>query len=487
MDYHGLMTIIHGLWQFRHFASVPIVLIAFSFILESRALRILVPTGLWLGQLPLVCLRLWPVIAGNVPQLKLGNDFTVDRLAGFFIILTTIVVASALTHAILYFGGETHGSPPLHERIFYVFASLFLMAMTFVFLCNNLGFLWICVEGTTLFSAPLVYFDRTKNAVEATWKYLIICSVGIAFALLGTIFIFASSQQASGQAATLQISDLVQNAATLNTTLLRLGFVFCLLGYGTKSGIFPLHNWLPDAHSEAPAPASAMLSGGLLNCALFAIFKVFSIVCANPSLARSMQQLVLVLGAITAVAASLLLIRQHSLKRMWAYSSIENVGIMLICIGFGSGGLFFLQAVNHSMAKVALFLLSGNVIQASGTKRLSGLHGLIESQPMWAVLLALAACSATGCPPFGTFASELKVLTATANAQNWPIGLVLLAAISVSFIAISSHLGRICCGQAKRNFKDSQPLGASVIPALLVLSSLALGLFLPPEYWTAMK
>jgi hydrogenase-4 component F len=158
-----------------------------------------------------------------------------------------------------------------------------------------------------------------------------------------------------------------------------------------------------------------------------------------------------------------------------------------MCIGFGSGALFFFQAVNHSMAKVALFLLSGNVIQASGTKRLSGLHGLLESQPLWAVLLALAACSATGCPPFGTFASELRLLAATATAQNWPVGLMLLAAISVSFIAISAHLGRICCGQGKANFKAFHPMAASVVPALLVLSSLALGLFLPPEYWTAVK
>jgi hydrogenase-4 component F len=382
-----------------------------------------------------------------------------------------------------YLGADTHKQDVQHEKRFYASANMFLLAMTCVFLCNNLGYLWICVAGTTLFSAPLIYFDRTKNAVEAARKYLIICGVGMAFALIGTILLFAGSQHAGPQLATLRIDGLIDSAKSMDVTLLRLGFCFCLLGYGTNAGVFPLHNWLSDAHSEAPAPVCAMLSGSLLNCALYAIYKIFQIVIASQALHR-MEEIVLAMGALTALAASLLLIRQHNFKRIWAYSSVGNVGIMLMCIALGSGPLFLFQAVNHSLAKVSLFLLSGNVIQASGTKRLSGLHGLIESQPMWAALLALAACASTGCPPFGAFASELKLLMATANPAQWPWEVLLLVAISISFIAVCSHLGHTLCGTAKTDFVPHTPVRASVIPALLVLSSLLLGLLVPQAFWT---
>ena len=228
--------------------------------------------------------------------------------------------------------------------------------MCAVFISNNLGCLLMHNEATTLFSAPLVYFERTKNALEATWKYVIICSVGIALALLGTVFFFAASQHGLFTEGTLNLTSLIAKASSLNYPLMRLGFIFCLLGYGTKAGIFPLHSWLPDAHSEAPAPASAMLSGALLNTALFGIWRISQIVIASHGHSLIMQML-LDVGVVTVLAAALFLIRQHGFKRMWAYSSVENVGIMLVAIGLGSAPLFLLQAINHSLVKVALFLL----------------------------------------------------------------------------------------------------------------------------------
>ncbi|MCC7527134.1 MAG: NADH dehydrogenase FAD-containing subunit [Candidatus Melainabacteria bacterium] len=368
-----------------------------------------------------------------------------------------------------------------HVRIFYAASSLFLLTMTTVFACDNMGALWIAVEMTTLVSSPLVYFDRTKNAVEATWKYLIICSVGIAFALLGTTLIFASSQQALAGSGSMQITDLMRRASTLQYQWLHLGVIFCILGYGTKAGIFPLHNWLPDAHSEAPAPASAMLSGGLLNCALFAIFRITQIVVASDHRGLTID-IVIAMGAVTAIAASLMLLRQHSFKRMWAYSSIENVGIMLVAIGMGSGMLFFLQAANHSIAKVALFLVSGNVVQASGTKRLNALHGVLASSPVWGILLALGALSITGAPPFGMFVSELAILVAATNPGYWPVAVALLTALSISFVAISLHVGRVVCGAAKPGFASTgSQLASSLMPGLLMLCSLLLGLLIGPQ------
>jgi hydrogenase-4 component F len=301
---------------------------------------------------------------------------------------------------------------------------------------------------------------------------------------LGTVMIFASSQQMVGAAPTLVITTLIRHAPELNPVLLHLGFIFCLLGYGTKAGIFPMHNWLPDAHSEAPAPASAMLSGALLNCALFGIWRVANIVETSMKVPHAMQ-LIMIMGAITAVAGSLFLIRQHSFKRMWAYSSIENVGIMLTTIGMGSGPLFFLQALNHSLVKVALFLVSGNIIQAAGTKRLSGLHGVLEAQPTWAILLLLAAFAATGTPPFGMFTSEFQILMQNTTVHRWPIALALLTALTIGFVAISVHIFRVVCGSARPNFNATRPVASSVIPVLLVLCSLALGLLIPPTFWTS--
>jgi hydrogenase-4 component F len=464
-------------------AFIPLMLAVLSMLLPVAWTRAVVPVFTWL-QLPVVAYVTWPVLGRAQEILRLSPDFAVDQLGALFMLLSTAVGASCLSHAAYHFQAERHDLEDGHLRVFYAAASLFILTMTAVFICDNLGALWIAVELTTLASSPLVYFDRTKHAVEATWKYLIICSVGIAFALLGTILIFASSQEGGVDVVgSMQITDLMQHAPQLNTQLLHLGVIACILGYGTKAGVFPLHNWLPDAHSEAPAPASAMLSGGLLNCALFAIWRVSQIVVASkhPGL---IIDIVIAMGAITAVAASLMLLRQHSFKRMWAYSSIENVGIMLVAIGMGTGMLFFWQALNHSIAKVALFLVTGNIVQASGTKRLNHLHGVIVTAPAWGIILTLGAFAITGAPPFGLFVSEVSILIATAQPDYWPVAAALLLAVSISFVAICSHVGRIVCGGAKPGFIAGNQLASSLMPGLLMVFSFLLGILVGPQNWT---
>lgn len=342
------------------------------------------------------------------------------------------------------------------------------------------------METTTLSSAPLVYFERSRNALEASWKYLIICSVGIAFALLGTVFIFAASQHGMVERGTLAISDLIANAHKLNFPLLRLGFIFCLLGYGTKAGVFPLHSWLPDAYSEAPAPASAMLSAALCNCALFAIWRIVQITQATNTHAPSFE-LVAVLGAVTVVAAGILLIRQHSFKRMWAYSSIENVGIMLVAIGLGSGGLFLLQAINHSLGKAAVFLLSGNIIQSAGSKKLDEIRGLLKSNPLLGVLLGMAALAVTGSPPFGTFVSEIGILVASADSSHWILATFLIVGIAVSFIAVLVHVGGILFGAPLKSYVATKSIRASAVPALLLGGTLVLGAVVHIDFFTRLR
>jgi hydrogenase-4 component F len=465
----------------------------FSLLCPSLKITRLISAILAWVQVAVVSFVVQPLLHSEIPRLIFAPGLNLDRIGACFVILTTVVMACCVTHADYFFQTEVkteENADSWHMRIFYACIHLFLLAMTFVFMCDNLGYLWIGIETTTLSSAPLVYFDRTKNALEASWKYLIICSVGIAFALLGTVFIFASSQHGAGTGAllpgTLTISDLIAHATTLNFPLLRLGFIFCLIGYGTKAGVFPLHSWLPDAYSEAPAPASAMLSAALCNCALFGIWRIVQIAQATNTHAPTFE-LVAALGTITVVAASLLLIRQHSFKRLWAYSSIENIGIMLVAIGIGSGGLFLLQAINHSLGKAAVFLLSGNIIQASGTKKLSGLHGILKSSPVWGGLLALATLSVTGSPPFGSFISEISILVASANSSHWILAIFLIIAIALSFVAISTHVGAVLFGGAKPGFTSKQPLRASLMPALLLCCALVLGSVVHVDFWMGLQ
>lgn len=462
--------------------TIPLIAASVAGVSPVRLTRVIVPALCWL-QLTLELLIFLPLLNGDVAYLQFANEFRTERYGALFLLLTSFVVACSLTHANSYFQKEAAegNHNRAHERLFYCCSAIFLISMTSVFLCDNLGILWISIEATTLSSAALVYFARTKHSLEATWKYLIICSVGIAFALLGTILVFASSQHGALHNGSLNISELMAHATALQYPLLRLGFIFALVGYGTKAGIFPLHSWLPDAHSEAPAPASAMLSGGLLNCALFAIWKLSQIVTASNHDALS-SGLLLAMGAITTMAACLFLVRQHGLKRLWAYSSIENVGIMLIAIGLGSGALFFLQALNHSIAKVALFLLAGNVIQATGTKRLSEIKGLLDAAPTWSVLLVLSTLCVTGVPPSGTFVSEWLILTEIVQRGNFLIAGVMLIALTVTFIAVVIHVAGLLFGTPKERVKQFRPVATSLIPALLVVFALASGITTLPLY-----
>lgn len=466
---------------------IPAFLAVLSLLIpKAGAIRTLFAGFSWL-QTGIVIFVLMPVLNCTQVELVLTPDLTISRLGAYFVLATNAAMACCLTQAIFYFDQDAQKDDLWQMKLFYLCSCLFQISMTAIYFCNNLGFLWICIESATLSSAPLVYFNRDKGALEATWKYLIICSVGIAFALLGTIFIFASSQAGNCGEGSLNISELMTCANSLNFPLLRLGFIFCVIGYGTKAGMFPLHNWLPDAYAESPAPASAMLSGAFLNCALFGIWRVAEIV-NKAGHHLLVFETMSTLGAITALFGSLFLLRQHSLKRMWAYSSIENVGIIFVAISLGSSGLFFLQALNHSIAKVALFLLSGNITQASKTQRLKSLHGVLSSAPSWGALLALASLAICGLPPFGSFVSEISILSESfRNHGGYAVVFTLLTAVSISFVAIAIHVGRILVGMPRADFKKFNPVGTSLMPAILVIASLVLGITVRPEFMAVLK
>jgi len=459
-------------------ALIPLVVaIAIYLIEDLTIIGLVVVTGAW-AQFVTLCVLTGPILQGAAASVNLNSDFFLTPLDGAFIVLTSVVAACALTHGHIFYQRELQsGNAPTCSalRLNYACAMFFVLAMYTVYLCKNLGYLWICVESTTLLSAPLVYFSRTKHALEATWKYLIICSVGISFALLGTLFIFAASQHGAVAGGTLSTTELVANASRLDYKLLRFGFIFCLLGYGTKAGMFPLHSWLPDAHSEAPAPSSALLSGSLLNCALFAMWRICEILSASAH-TRLCHEVMIWSGTATVIAASLFLTRQYAIKRMFAYSSIENVGIMLFAIGLNSAPLFFFQALNHSIGKVALFLLSGNIVQATGKKNLQSQKGLMASAPSWGVLIAMATFAVTGAPPFGSFLAEWLILMRAFDQRFYINAALLLVGLSLAFIVVCMHIGRIVLGSRNPRLDYFKPAQTSFIPALLVAASLFFGL-----------
>lgn len=459
------------------------VLIAFCSLLfsEVRTLSRAISIAVWL-YLGLLIYLLFPLFVGQRLGFDTSTGLETDKLSASFILLTAFVTASALSHAQLFFKRELASSQPPQEsyiRQFYFLSILLMAAMVAVYLCNNLGFLWMSLEATTLLSAGLVYFQRTKHALEATWKFFIICSVGIAFALLGTILIFASSQYALPEGS-LSIPDLVRVAQSLNVPLFKLGFTFAFLGYATKAGVFPLHSWLPDAHSQAPSPTSAMLSGSQLNCALFAIWKLFEISNATQHFPLA-KQIVIWSGSITVVVASVFLVRQYGIKRLWAYSSIENVGLLLVAVALGSAPIFFLQSLNHSLAKVSLFLLAGNIIQSTGTKQLREIRGLLRASPACGILLALSAMAVTGAPPFGAFISEWMILSASMDIHQFVPASLLVFGLALSFIAVAVHISDMLLGTPKNSYHSFNTTAINAVPALLLSCSFLLGFLISPN------
>ncbi len=317
-----------------------------------------------------------------------------DALGLVFLSIVSCLYMAAAVYAISYLANEQPGARPDFEEsvlfvnepeaVFVGCLLLFLSTMTLVTMSHNFGVLWVAVEATTLSSAPLIYFHRHHRSLEATWKYLLICSVGIALALLGTFFLAfsASSKEAAG--VPLVLGELITHASSLRIPFLKVAFLFMLVGYGTKMGLAPLHSWLPDAHSEAPSVVSALLSGALLNCAFLAILRMTQVLDASGS-GDFARDLLLIFGLISVVMATVFIVGQLDFKRMLAYSSIEHMGIVAVGIGLGAAGSFggLLQAVNHSLTKGMLFLVAGNILARYRTKSsrlITGMLGVFPSQ-----------------------------------------------------------------------------------------------------------
>jgi hydrogenase-4 component F len=364
-------------------------------------------------------------------------------------------------------------------RLYYSMYQGFLFTMLMALSTNNLGILWVSVEGATLATVLLVSLYRTHESIEAGWKYFIICGVGISQALFGTILVyFAAVKIISGSEEGLLWTVLQQHAARMDGGVMALAFVFLLVGYGTKVGLVPLHNWLPDAHSEGPTPMSAILSGLLLNIALYAVVRFKMLV--DPALGNHLAgNLMMGFGMLSFSVAGLLLHRQYDVKRMFSYSSIEHMGLMTFAFGIGGPLATFgalLHMIVHSLTKSAIFITVGHATQLAGTQKMNEIRGLIRTQPFVGWGLLIGTCAIAGFPPFGVFTSEFLLFTATIKSYPW-LAPPLVLGLSVAFAGLFRNLQPMVFGEPPVGQK---PVVANMWPVFIHLGLvLWLGISIP--------
>jgi hydrogenase-4 component F len=407
----------------------------------------------------------------------------IDTLSAFFILVASVVAFAAALYSISFIRKEVEAGVLSEKkaRLYSLLFNLFCFSMFFVPALNNLGMLWVAIEMTTLISAFLVGFYNTKESVEAAWKYIIICSVGIIFALLGTI-LFSYAFSLSGLSKSLNWSDMAPVAHILDKNILKIAFIFILVGYGTKAGLAPMHTWLPDAHSQAVSPISALLSGVLLKMAIYAILRFGIIVVRGVGFAY-FGNLMILLGLISLFISAGFLLVQKDLKRLLAYSSIEHVGIISIGLGLGSplgvvGAL--LHVFNHALAKSLMFFGAGDIISAYKKHNMNAIRGVIKVLPFTGIILLLGVFAITGFPPFSLFFSVIIILIAAFLKGAYLVAGLMLLFLAVVFAAFIYHFGKMLFGNIPKGMsKTGEPLSAKLAIMFLFIPICALGFALP--------
>ena len=417
------------------------------------------------------------ILAGGVSSGR-GVWLRLDPLAT--VILGTVSVLFLLIA--FYVPGYLELRPERDNRVFCAVLLFFLAMTSLLALAQHLGLLWVAMEATTLATAPLLYFNRTARSLEATWKYLMIGSVGIAIALLGSLFLAYSAHLGGGEPSLL-FDDLLAGAGSFSRPWLRAAFVLLLVGYGTKMGLAPLHTWKPDAYGEAPGLVGALLAGGMTNCAFLALLRVYRVVNAAGEGAFA-RELLVFMGLASIGLAAVFVVRQRDIKRMLAYSSVEHVGILVLGIGLGGVGVFgaLLHAINNGLTKGILFLSAGNIQRAYGSKSTDEISGAISRLPVSGSLFLVGFFAITGSPPFGPFVSEFTIVNAAIGGGHPVAGTLLLVFLGIVFIGMGSTVlsavqGRPGTASAGTPYKDDLARTAPILVAAALV--LFLGLYLP--------
>jgi hydrogenase-4 component F len=421
-------------------------------------------------------------VAIGGPLLLLDRLFFVDAFNVFLVTLTAFVGFTTALFSRPYMRIEEHEGhvSAARMRLYHGMYQLFLFTMLLALLTNNMGILWVALEAATLTTVLLVSLYRTPASIEAAWKYFVLCGVGIAQALFGTILLYFAAEKVLGiGGGALLWTELDRVKGSLEPTVLSLAFVFLLVGYGTKVGLVPLHSWLPDAHAEGPTPVSAVLSGLLLNVALYAVVRCKVLV--DGAVATPFARVLMMgFGLASVVVASFLLLRQKDIKRLFAWSSIEHMGIVTFAFGMGGTVANFaalLHMTVHSLTKSAIFFAVGHATQKAGTQMMDGIRGLAAVSPMLGWALALGALAILGMPPFGVFASEFLIVTTAMRDHPWATPFLLLA-LGVAFAAILARVQPMVFGESNVARLPHRPAAIPVFVHLALV--LMLGLWIPP-------
>ncbi len=466
------------------------VLLLLTPLLAAATAALVKPYRVWVGWLcaalsfaPLGA-ALWlsaRVLEGEVLTWGPGEFLRADGLSALLVLCVSFVAAQA---AWLGPGlAVEDGYDAAERRSYRVFSNLFAFTMLLAVTAHNVGVMWVAVEATTITSAMLIPLHITKASVEASWKYILIGSVGIALAFVGTVLAYFDFVNLAGeQASALNWTSLLHSAPVLHDEVLKLAFVFVLIGYGTKAGLAPMHTWLPDAHSESPSALSAMMSGVLLAVAIYAILRWKIVVDAAVGPAFT-NRLLIALGLLSLAIAAFTLIGQRNYKRMLAYSSIEHTGLTCLGLALGPLGIFaaMLHLVNHTVTKSMMFLLAGRVQQRYRSTEIAEVPGLVRTMPVTAGFFAAGMFAIAGLPPFGLFISEFALVRAGfAAGRGWLMGVVLVLLV-VAFIALMTHLNRMLYGDPPAPIPVGERQLWALAPAgLCVVILVILGLTLPP-------
>ncbi|MGB5106422.1 MAG: proton-conducting transporter membrane subunit [Candidatus Zixiibacteriota bacterium] len=438
-------------------------------------------------------LRPWLVPIGGLTQLILVSfAITGDTVSGFqgWLLLDPLGKLVLLFISALFFICSLYAPAYLSlrterpTRLFCACLLSMLGMMTMMTLSHHLGLMWVAMEATTLATAPLLLFNSSPRSLEATWKYLLIGSVGIALALLGSFFL-AYASLFEGLESTLQFDDLIALAPHLSKPWLHAAFVLLLVGYGTKMGLAPMHTWKPDAYGEAPGLVGALLAGGVTSCAFLAILRFYSICVAAGEVAFA-REILIFSGILSMVVAAVFMIRQRDFKRMLAYSSVEHMGILVLGIGIGGLATFgaLLHLLTNGLTKGVLFLSAGNIHRAFGSKLTDDVRGAIRRVPISGALFLVGFLAITGSPPFGPFISEFTILNGAIGSGKFVVAALFLLLLAIVFIGMGSTVLRVTQGApstpaSATDFRESPRF---IFPILLFLGlSLLLGLYIPPQ------
>lgn len=442
--------------------------------------------------LPSDRLRPWLLPVGGALQgaltlLALGEG-SVTSAGGWLLLDPAGKLVLALTSTLfficsLYAPSYLRGRADRPNRVFTACLFLFQAMLALITESHHLGLMWVALEAATLSTAPLLYLNRRPRSLEATWKYLLIGSVGIALGLLGSLFL-AYSALAAGLKPSLLLEDLLRDAPLLSRPWLHSAFVILFIGYGTKMGLAPMHTWKPDAYGEAPGIVGTLLAGGLTNCAFLAILRFYRIchVAGDAGFARS---LMLTTGLFSMAVAAAFMARQRDYKRMLAYSSVEHMGILVLGLAIGGAGVFgsLLHMINNGLTKAVLFLSAGNIHRAFGSKRVDEVSGALRRAPLSAALFLAGFFAITGSPPFGPFLSELTIVRAAIGAGRYGVAAAFLVLLAVVFMGMGAAVIAVVQGTPREPAPAApfrEELGAVAPIALALGLVLLLGLYLPP-------